>query len=75
MENDFMVIFFIITSFVALFIVMAILVLWARSRSSGVLAVGAFFSILAPDPTLEQKIVMVEEAKVDQNEQDEQDEP
>ena len=74
-ENNFMLVFFIITSFVALFTVMAILVLWARSRSSGVLAVGALFSIFAPDPTLEQKIVMVEEAKVDQNEQDEQDEP
>ena len=68
-----MLVFFIITSFVVLFTVMAILVLWARSRSSGVLAVGALFSIFAPDPTLEQKIVMVEEAKVDQNEQDEQD--
>jgi hypothetical protein len=75
MENEFMEVFFIIASFVSLFAVMAILIFWARSRSSGVLAVGAFFSILAPDPTLEQKIVMVEEAKVDQNEQDEQDEP
>jgi hypothetical protein len=75
MENDFMMIFFTIAGFVALFAVMAILVLWARSRSSGVLAVGALFSIFAPDPTLEQKIVMVEEAKVEQNEEDEQDEP
>jgi hypothetical protein len=70
-ENIFMVNFYIIAGFVALIALMAILVLWARSRSSGVLAVGALFSILAPDPTLEQKIVMVEEAKADQTEQDE----
>lgn len=40
-----------------------------------VIAVGALFSIFAPDPTLEQKIVMVEEAKVNQSEEDEQAEP
>jgi hypothetical protein len=60
---------------VILIAVMAILVMWARRRSSGVIAIGAFFSILAPDPTLEQKIVLVEEAKVIQNEEDGQAEP
>jgi hypothetical protein len=60
--------------FVVLFAVMAILVLWARRRSKGVFAVGALFSLFAPDPTLEQKIVMIEVAKVNQREEDEQDE-
>ena len=60
--------------FVILIAVMAVLVLWARRRSKGVIVVGALFSVFAPDPTLEQKIVMVEKAKANQNEEDEQDE-
>ena len=65
--------FFIILGFVILFATMAALVLWARRRSKGVIVVGALFSLFAPDPTLEQKIVMVEKAKVIQSEEDEQD--
>ena len=60
-------------SFVILIVVMAVLVVWARRRSKGMIAIGAFFSLFAPDPTLEQKIVMVEKAKVVQSEEDEQD--
>ena len=67
--------FYILASFVILIVVMALLVRWARRRSTGVIAIGAFFSLFAPDPTLEQKIVLVEEAKVSQSEEDEQDEP
>lgn len=53
---------------------MLVLVRLARRRGRGVMSIGAFLSILAPDPTLEQKIVMVEVAKVNQTEDDEQDE-
>lgn len=74
MVSEVTMIFSIIAGFVVLIAAMAILVRWARSRSAGVLATGAIFAVLAPDPTLEQKIVMVEEAKADQGEQDEQDE-
>ena len=59
--------------FVILIAVMAVLVLWARRRSKGVIVVGALFSFFAPDPTLEQKIVMAEKAKTVQGEEDEQD--
>ena len=52
--------------------IMAMLVMWARRRSVGVIAIGAFMSIFAPDPTLEQKIKLVEEAKEEQQEEDEQ---
>ena len=68
-----MVIFFILLSFVILITVMAVLVLWARRRSKGAFVIGALFSFFAPDPTLEQKIVMVEKAKTTKNEEDEQD--
>lgn len=74
MDNYLLTNFFIILGFVLLIAVMAILVMWARRRSKGVLAVGALFSIFAPDPTLEQKIVMIEVANVNQREEDEQDE-
>ena len=60
--------------FVILIVVMAVLVMWARRRSTGVITIGALFSLFAPDPTMEQKIVMVEKAKVVQSEEDEQDE-
>ena len=53
---------------------MVVLVRLARRRGGRVMSIGAFLSILAPDPTLEQKIVMVEVAKVNQTEDDEQDE-
>ena len=73
MDNYFIINFFILLGFVILIVVMAVLVMWARRRSKGVIAVGAFFSLFAPDPTMEQKIVMVEKAKVIQSEEDEQD--
>ena len=57
---------------ILLLTIMAVLVMWARRRSVGVIAIGAFMSIFAPDPTLEQKIKLVEEAKEEQQEDDEQ---
>ncbi len=57
---------------ILLLTIMAVLVMWARRRSVGVIAIGAFMSIFAPDPTLEQKIKLVEEAKEKQQEDDEQ---
>lgn len=64
----------LILGFVILVTTMVILVWLARRRGRGVVMAGAFLSIFAPDPTLEQKIVMVETAKVNQTEDDEQDE-
>ena len=64
----------LILGFVTLILIMVLLVKMARRRGRGVMSIGAFLSILAPDPTLEQKIVMVETAKVNQAEEDEQDE-
>lgn len=63
----------LILGFVIMIAIMVVLVWLARRRRSGVMAIGAFLSILAPDPTLEQKIVMVETAKVNQAEEDEED--
>ena len=57
---------------ISLLTIMAVLVMWARRRSVGVIAIGAFMSIFAPDPTLEQKIKLVEEANEEQQEDDEQ---
>jgi hypothetical protein len=74
MHNHILLNFFFMLGFVALIAVMATLVLWARRRSKGVYAIGALFSVFAPDPTLEQKIIMIETAKVNQSEEDEQDE-
>ncbi|MFT5138428.1 MAG: hypothetical protein ACI9H8_001013 [Lysobacterales bacterium] len=62
----------IIGCFIALFILMALMVIWARRRTKGVLAVGAFLSVFAPDPALEQKIKMVEVAKESQSEEEEE---
>ena len=56
--------------FLILLVAMAGLVRWARSRSTGVLAVGAFLSVFSPDPTFEQKIKLVEEAREIQSEED-----
>ena len=64
----------LVLGFVTLVIIMVILVWLARRRGRGVVMAGAFLSILAPDPTLEQKIVMVETAKANQTEDDERDE-
>ena len=64
----------LLLGFLILIASMVVLVRLARRRGRGVMSIGAFLSILAPDPTLEQKIVMVEVAKVNQTEDDEQDE-
>ena len=56
-------------------IVMIGLVVWARRRSTGAIATGAFLSIFAPDPTFEATIRLVEEAKQEQVEEDEEGEP
>ena len=61
---------FILTGFSVLLAVGIVLVLWARRRSKGAIAVGAFLSVLAPDPTFEQKIKLTEEAKEVQSEED-----
>ena len=74
MDNNFIVVLVLFLGFVTLTATMVVLVMLARRRGRGVMSIGAFLSILAPDPTLEQKIVMVETAKVNQTEEDEQDE-
>lgn len=74
MDNNFIVGLILFLGFVTLAATMVVLVILARRRGRGVMSIGAFLSILAPDPTLEQKIVMVETAKVNQTEEDEQDE-
>jgi hypothetical protein len=68
--NDLVVMTIAIAGFIILIAIMALLIIWARRRSSGVIAVGAFMSVFAPDPTFEQKIKLVEEAKADQQEED-----
>ena len=68
--NDLVVLMIAITGFIILMAIMALLIIWARRRSSGVIAIGAFMSVFAPDPTFEQKIKLVEEAKADQEEED-----
>ena len=60
----------IVLGFALLFVIMAVLVRWARGRGKGALLVGAFMSVMAPDPTLEQNIKMTEEAQEDQAEED-----
>ena len=74
LDNNYIVGLALFLGFVTLTATMVVLVKLARRRGRGVLSIGAFLSILAPDPTLEQKIVMVEIAKVNQTEEDEQDE-
>jgi hypothetical protein len=68
--NDLVVITAAIGGSFILIAIMALLIIWARRRSSGVIAIGAFMSVFAPDPTFEQKIKLVEEAKADQQEED-----
>jgi hypothetical protein len=68
--SDLVVITAAIAGSFILIAIMALLIKWARRRTSGVLAIGAFMSVFAPDPTMEQKIKLVEEAKADQEEQD-----
>jgi len=54
------------------FCVMALIVRWARRRSTGAIAVGALLSIFAPDPTLENTIKLAEESRRLQSEEDEE---
>jgi hypothetical protein len=68
--NDPVVMTIAIAGFIILIAFMVLLIIWARRRSSGVIAIGAFMSVFAPDPTFEQKIKLVEEAKADQQEED-----
>ena len=56
-------------------IVMICLVVWARRRTTGAIATGAFLSIFAPDPTFEASIRLADEAKQEQVEEDEEGEP
>jgi hypothetical protein len=61
---------FILAAFSVLLLVMVVLTKWARRRGKGAMAVGAFLSVLAPDPTFEQKVRLVEEAQEVQSEDD-----
>jgi len=56
----------------AVICIMVLLVLWARRRSTGAVAVGALLSLFAPDPTFENSIKLVEESKLLQSEEDEE---
>ena len=46
----------------AVIALMIVLVRWARRRGRGAVTTGALLSILAPDPTFEDRIKLVEEA-------------
>ena len=70
MNNDFVITAVVMAGFIILMVIMILLIVWARRRSAAVIAIGAFMSVFAPDPTFEQKIKLVEEAKADQEEQD-----
>ena len=61
--------------FLAMAIIMVILVIWARRRTTGAVATGALLSIFAPDPTLEANIRLANEAKQEQAESEENGEP
>lgn len=56
----------------AVICIMILLVLWARRRSTGAVAVGALLSLFAPDATFENSIRLVEESKWLQSEEDEE---
>lgn len=72
---DIRAIVFLLASLALLALVLVLGVRWARTRSSGALAFGALLSLFAPDPTLERQIRLVEEAKQQQSEEDEEGEP
>ena len=61
--------------FLAMAIIMVILVIWARRRTTGAVATGALLSVFAPDPTLEANIRLANEAKQEQAESEENGEP
>lgn len=63
---------FIAVSLALVIAVLALLARWGRRRSKGAVAVGAIFSMFAPDPTLERNIRLAEEAKQEQCEEDEE---
>lgn len=63
---------FIAIGFLTLFSVMALLVKWARRRSTAALTAGALLSAFAPDPELEKNIRLAEQAKIVQMEEDEE---
>ena len=71
LSNELIAGLFILLGLVLMFCLMAILLAWARRSSKGAIALGAFLSIFAPDPTLDNKIKLVEEAKEIQSEEDE----
>ena len=74
-NSEFLAGSFIIIVIATVIALMIFLVRWARRRSTGAIAVGALMSVFAPDPTLEQNIKLVEEAREVQNEEDEEEEP
>jgi len=75
LDNNLIAGLFVFTGFVLLFLLMAMLVRWARGRSKGAMAVGALLSVVAPDPTLERNIKLAEEAKEIRSEKDRGGEP
>ena len=70
-DNNLLTAMAIVCGIVILFVVMTLLVRWARRRSTGALVTGALLSAFAPDPTLERNIRLAEQAKAVQMEEDE----
>ena len=58
MDSNFIVVLVLFLGFVTLTATMVVLVMLARRRGRGVMSIGAFLSILSPDPTLEQKKII-----------------
>jgi len=72
LDNNLLAVLITSVGFLLLFAVMSGLIVWTRRRSVGVISVGAFMSIFSPDPTFEQKIKLLEEAREIQSAEDEE---
>jgi len=72
---NFFAIVLMATFLAGLIVLMIVLVIWARKRSTGAIMTGALLSVFAPDPTVENQIKLVEAAKSQQSEEDEDGEP
>jgi hypothetical protein len=62
---------FIGLSFLVLIVVFALLIRWARTRSTGAIVAGALITGMAPDPLLEEQLRVVHEAEEESPEEDE----
>ena len=65
----------LVAGLAVLIAIMILGVRWARRRTTGALMFGAILSLLAPDPTLEQKIRLAEEAREERGEEEGKGEP